>query len=77
MAIVMLAILMVHLQTFSRLALVFCDCAARADRRDRGPPHGLLNGWDNIALTESYMDKIAAFKMGDRAGGARLRRSGP
>jgi 3-isopropylmalate/(R)-2-methylmalate dehydratase small subunit len=27
----------------------------------------LLNGWDNIALTESYMDKIAAFKMADRA----------
>jgi 3-isopropylmalate/(R)-2-methylmalate dehydratase small subunit len=27
----------------------------------------LLNGWDNIALTESYMDKIAAFKLADRA----------
>jgi 3-isopropylmalate/(R)-2-methylmalate dehydratase small subunit len=27
----------------------------------------LLNGWDNIALTESYMDKIAAFKTDDRA----------
>jgi 3-isopropylmalate/(R)-2-methylmalate dehydratase small subunit len=27
----------------------------------------LLNGWDNIALTESYMDKIAAFKTADRA----------
>jgi 3-isopropylmalate/(R)-2-methylmalate dehydratase small subunit len=27
----------------------------------------LLNGWDNIALTESYMDKIAAFKVADRA----------
>ncbi len=27
----------------------------------------LLNGWDNIALTESYMDRIAAFKMADRA----------
>ena len=27
----------------------------------------LLNGWDNIALTESYMDKIAAFKIADRA----------
>jgi 3-isopropylmalate/(R)-2-methylmalate dehydratase small subunit len=27
----------------------------------------LLNGWDNIALTESYMDKIAAFKMADHA----------
>jgi 3-isopropylmalate/(R)-2-methylmalate dehydratase small subunit len=27
----------------------------------------LLNGWDNIALTESYIDKIAAFKMADRA----------
>jgi 3-isopropylmalate/(R)-2-methylmalate dehydratase small subunit len=26
----------------------------------------LLNGWDNIALTESYMDKIAAFKLADR-----------
>jgi len=27
----------------------------------------LLNGWDNIALTDSYMDKIAAFKTADRA----------
>jgi 3-isopropylmalate/(R)-2-methylmalate dehydratase small subunit len=27
----------------------------------------LLNGWDNIALTESYTDKIAAFKTADRA----------
>ena len=27
----------------------------------------LLNGWDNIALTESYMDEIAAFKLADRA----------
>jgi 3-isopropylmalate/(R)-2-methylmalate dehydratase small subunit len=27
----------------------------------------LLNGWDNIALTESYIDKIAAFKVSDRA----------
>jgi len=27
----------------------------------------LLNGWDNIALTESFIDKIAAFKMADRA----------
>ena len=27
----------------------------------------LLNGWDNIALTESYVDKIAAFKAADRA----------
>jgi 3-isopropylmalate/(R)-2-methylmalate dehydratase small subunit len=27
----------------------------------------LLNGWDNIALTESYMGKIAAFKLADRA----------
>jgi 3-isopropylmalate/(R)-2-methylmalate dehydratase small subunit len=26
----------------------------------------LLNGWDNIALTESYIDQIAAFKMADR-----------
>jgi 3-isopropylmalate/(R)-2-methylmalate dehydratase small subunit len=26
----------------------------------------LLNGWDNIALTESYRDKIAAFKTIDR-----------
>jgi 3-isopropylmalate/(R)-2-methylmalate dehydratase small subunit len=26
----------------------------------------LLNGWDNIALTESYLDKIAAFKTDDR-----------
>src|SRR5258707_12066034 len=27
----------------------------------------LLNGWDNIALTDSYMDKIAAFKTAHRA----------
>ena len=27
----------------------------------------LLNGWDDIALTESYRDRIAAFKAGDRA----------
>ena len=27
----------------------------------------LLNGWDNIALTASYADKIAAFKAADRA----------
>src|SRR5215475_10403534 len=27
----------------------------------------LLNGWDNIALTESYVDRIAAFKSADRA----------
>jgi 3-isopropylmalate/(R)-2-methylmalate dehydratase small subunit len=27
----------------------------------------LLNGWDNIALTESYMGEIAAFKMADLA----------
>ncbi len=28
----------------------------------------LLNGWDNIMLTESYRDKIAAFKAADRGG---------
>ena len=42
------------------------DLASRLDvarvRRAR-----LLNGWDNIALTESYIDQIAAFKMADRA----------
>ena len=27
----------------------------------------LLNGWDNIALTGSYIDKIAAFRRADRA----------
>ena len=27
----------------------------------------LLNGWDNTSLTRSYIDKIAAFKMADRA----------
>jgi 3-isopropylmalate/(R)-2-methylmalate dehydratase small subunit len=27
----------------------------------------LLNGWDDVALTESYTDKIAAFKAADRA----------
>jgi len=26
----------------------------------------LLNGWDDLALTESYRDRIAAFKAGDR-----------
>jgi len=26
----------------------------------------LLNGWDNVVLTESYSDKIAAFKAADR-----------
>ena len=26
----------------------------------------LLNGWDDIAMTESYRDRIAAFKAGDR-----------
>jgi 3-isopropylmalate/(R)-2-methylmalate dehydratase small subunit len=26
----------------------------------------LLNGWDDIALTESFRDRIAAFKAGDR-----------
>jgi 3-isopropylmalate/(R)-2-methylmalate dehydratase small subunit len=26
----------------------------------------LLNGWDDIALTESYRDQIAAFKSKDR-----------
>jgi 3-isopropylmalate/(R)-2-methylmalate dehydratase small subunit len=26
----------------------------------------LLNGWDNITLTESYRDKVAAFKAADR-----------
>ncbi len=27
----------------------------------------LLNGWDDIALTDSYRDQIAAFKVDDRA----------
>jgi 3-isopropylmalate/(R)-2-methylmalate dehydratase small subunit len=27
----------------------------------------LLNGWDDIALTESYRDRIAAFRTADRA----------
>jgi 3-isopropylmalate/(R)-2-methylmalate dehydratase small subunit len=27
----------------------------------------LLNGWDDIALTESYAERIAAFKAGDQA----------
>ena len=27
----------------------------------------LLNGWDDIALTESYRERIAAFKIADRA----------
>jgi 3-isopropylmalate/(R)-2-methylmalate dehydratase small subunit len=27
----------------------------------------LLNGWDDVALTESYRDRIAAFKANDRA----------
>src|SRR5262245_56406515 len=37
------------------------NCAARADRRDRGPPHGLLNGWDNIASTDrQQIDDVKA-----------------
>ena len=27
----------------------------------------LLNGWDDIALTDSYRERIAAFKAADRA----------
>jgi 3-isopropylmalate dehydratase small subunit len=27
----------------------------------------LLNGWDDIAVTESFRDRIAAFKAKDRA----------
>jgi 3-isopropylmalate/(R)-2-methylmalate dehydratase small subunit len=27
----------------------------------------LLNGWDDVALTDSYRDQIAAFKLDDRA----------
>jgi 3-isopropylmalate/(R)-2-methylmalate dehydratase small subunit len=27
----------------------------------------LLNGWDDIALTESYRDRIASFKAGDKS----------
>ena len=27
----------------------------------------LLNGWDDVAMTESYMGEIAAFKTADRA----------
>jgi len=27
----------------------------------------LLNGWDDIALTESFADRIAAFKAADRS----------
>jgi 3-isopropylmalate/(R)-2-methylmalate dehydratase small subunit len=27
----------------------------------------LLNGWDDIALTESFRDRIAAFKASDQA----------
>jgi len=26
----------------------------------------LLNGWDDIALTESFRDRISAFKAADR-----------
>ena len=39
MAVVMLALLMIQLQSFSRLALVFVDRAARPDRRDRRAAH--------------------------------------
>ena len=28
--------------------------------------HRLLKGWDDIALTESYRDRIAAFKASDQ-----------
>jgi 3-isopropylmalate/(R)-2-methylmalate dehydratase small subunit len=34
---------------------------------DPGRRTRLLNGWDDIALTESYLDQIAAFKVADRA----------
>jgi 3-isopropylmalate/(R)-2-methylmalate dehydratase small subunit len=27
----------------------------------------LLNGWDDISLTESFRDRIASFKSGDRS----------
>jgi 3-isopropylmalate dehydratase small subunit len=27
----------------------------------------LLNGWDDIALTESFRDRIASFKADDRS----------
>ena len=34
---------------------------------DPGRRMRLLNGWDDIALTESYRDRIATFKTDDRA----------
>jgi 3-isopropylmalate/(R)-2-methylmalate dehydratase small subunit len=45
------------------------ECGDRSFRFVIDPVHRtrLLNGWDNIALTESYIDQIAAFKMADRA----------
>ena len=45
------------------------ECGDQSFRFVIDPVHRtrLLNGWDNIALTESYIDQIAAFKMADRA----------
>jgi len=45
------------------------QCGDQSFRFAIDPVHRtrLLNGWDNIALTESYMGEIAAFKMADRA----------
>lgn len=44
------------------------ECGDQSFRFVIDPVHRtrLLNGWDNIALTESYIDQIAAFKMADR-----------
>ena len=45
------------------------QCGDQSFRFAIDPVHRtrLLNGWDNIALTESYMDEIAAYKTADRA----------
>jgi 3-isopropylmalate/(R)-2-methylmalate dehydratase small subunit len=43
------------------LANLTCGFTIDSVRRTR-----LLNGWDDIALTQSYRDEIAAFKAADR-----------
>jgi 3-isopropylmalate/(R)-2-methylmalate dehydratase small subunit len=44
-------------------------CGGRSRRFSIDPVRRtrLLNGWDDIALTASYLDRIAAFKAEDRA----------
>ena len=60
MVVVMLALLMIQLQSFSRMAMVFVDRAARPDRRDRRaarlqPPFGFVALLGLIALAGMIM----------------------